>query len=207
MKETFDFFGASINNDGSSSDAVTVKQNPIESSPDAIWQDINEDSRRQNGGLGELPAQPKTVVEIEVVKPSTIRNELNEIGHRDDGALAFGKPSDGSLLTSIDYEGKLLPRIENAKYFSLKCTPLSKQAKYGATHIWSFQAELFPSPEPTYGVASVLGVIPRKTLKDEFAVSLTYGRIKPFLYRNKKNEIRLKLKVEVKDGSLIVSGV
>lgn len=207
MKETQNFFGADINNDGSSTDAATVRQSPIEPRTDVIWNEINDDSKRQNGGLGNLPVQRKTAVEIEVVKPSSIRSELDEIGLRDDGALAFGKSGDGILLTSFDFKSKLLPLIENAPNFALRCTPLSKPAKYGATHIWAFEAELFPTPEPTHGIAGILGVIPGKTLKNEFAISLTYKRIKPFLYRNKKNEIRLKLKAEVKEGSLIVSGV
>lgn len=206
MKETQNFFGADINNDGSSSDAETVKQNPIES-PDNIWREINDDSRRQNGGLGNLAVQPKGVIASPIVKPLSIRSELNGIGYRDDGALAFGKPQDGSLVTSFDFETKLLPVIETAPNFSLRCKPLSKPAKFGATHIWAFQAELFPSPEPAHGAATILAVIPGKTLADEFAVSLTYSRIKPFLYRNKKNQIWLKLKVEVRNGSLIVSGV
>lgn len=207
MKETQNFFGAEINSDGSLSDAATMGQNPIESSPDTIWREINEDSKRQNGGLGSLKDQPKTVAEITVAKPLSIRSELNGIGYRDDGALAFGKPIDGSLVTSFDFESKLLHLIETAPNFSLRCKPLSKPAKFGATHIWAFQSELFSSPEPSHGAATILAVMPGKTLADEFAVSLTYSRIKPFLYRNKKNQIWLKLKAEVRNGSLIVSGV
>jgi hypothetical protein len=207
MTQIFDFRKTTANDNGSLLDSVGVDNKQAELSKDTFWAAINEDSRQNNGGLGDLPVQTKSVVEIEVVKPSSIRNELNEIGHRDDGALAFGKSVEGILLTSIDFESKLLSLIENAPNFSLRCTPLSKPAKYGATHIWAFEAELFPSPEPVYGVASILGIIPGRTLKNEFAISLTYKRIKSFLYRNKKNEIRLKLKVELKDGSLIVSGV
>lgn len=202
MKQTYDFLGTPVNKNGLVETAVeqTPTHEQVELADDKVWNDINADSKESNGGLGLEPSKPQH----ESLTIPEKRTAPNQTDSYESDAVAWGRIKNGTLDTLINVEKNLLSLIQQFENFSLKCKPLRIPTEYGSTHVWEFSSEFVAPTGKPYADAKILSIIPNVTLKHEFAFSLTADQLKPFIFRNSNSKIWLKLRVDEKQGLLIL---